>query len=559
MRRIGVKIKNVSPDAGAHRKGRESLEEASAWQTLSDSAERSQRTDGIPFPTHTLMQKQTASPQRLLPRAAADGQVVDTTRRPTVSFLTNKRRLGALLAAAPLCALFPAAASAAGLDGSSLSLGWAIPFAGILLSIALCPLFLPRFWHNHFGKVSVFWALCCAVPLCVLIGFEIGIDAIIHVLLADYVPFIIFVGALFIVAGGIHVRGTFVGHPIVNTAFLATGAVLANFMGTTGAAMLLIRPLIHANENRIRKMQTFIFFIFLVANVGGSLTPLGDPPLFLGFLKGVGFFWTTEHLILPWLVTGGILLAVYFLIDSICYRKDVQDGFEPPKTKEKFGIDGGINILFLGFIIAAVLMSGFWKSGTEISVLGVPFTLESLARDAIFIVTAILSLSFTTKATREANHFTWDPILEVGKLFFGIFVCILPVLEKLRAGHDGHFAPLVALVTNADGTFNNTFFFWLTGSLSAFLDNAPTYLAFFNLAGGDPTLLMGEDAQTLMAISMGAVFMGAVTYIGNAPNFMTVSICHERGIKMPSFFGYMVWSVGILFPTFFLMDMIFLT
>lgn len=473
-----------------------------------------------------------------------------------MSFSLTKRLAAGAAALAALCASAPALA--ASLDGASLSLGWAIPFAGILLSIALFPFFAPHFWHHHFGKVAVFWALACGVPLCTLIDFQVGIDAIIHVLLVDYVPFIIFVGSLFIVAGGIHVRGTFVGHPAVNAAFLAVGAVLANFMGTTGAAMLLIRPLIHANENRQRKMQTFIFFIFLVANVGGALTPLGDPPLFLGFLKGVGFFWTSEHLLLPWLVTCGILLAVYYCIDSVCYKLDVRDGFKAPAVKEKFGIDGGINILFLAVIIGAVLLSGFWRPGVEFTLLGVHFALESIVRDVIFIAAAAASLVMTTKATREANHFTWDPILEVAKLFFGIFVCIVPVLEMLRAGHNGHFAPLVALVTNADGTFNNTFFFWLTGSLSAFLDNAPTYLAFFNLAGGDPTILMTEDAQTLMAISMGAVFMGAVTYIGNAPNFMTVSICHERGIKMPTFFGYMIWSVCILFPTFFLMDMLFL-
>ncbi len=475
-----------------------------------------------------------------------------------VSFSLTKPLTAAAVPALSFC-LFPACACAASLDGSSLSLAWAIPFAGILLSIALCPLFAPHFWHAHFGKASVFWALCCALPLCFLIDVSVGLSSIIHVLLADYVPFIIFVGALFIVAGGIHVRGTFVGRPIVNAGFLAAGAVLANFMGTTGAAMLLIRPLIHANESRTRKMQTFIFFIFLVANVGGALTPLGDPPLFLGFLKGVSFFWTTQHVILPWLFVCAVLLAVYFAIDTIQYKKDLADGFKAPESLEKFGIDGGINILFLAFIIGAVLMSGVWQSGVEVSILGVRFALESLCRDAIFIAAALLSLKFTTKTTREANHFTWDPILEVGKLFFGIFVCIVPVLEMLRAGHDGHFAPLVALVTNEDGTFNNTFFFWLTGSLSAFLDNAPTYLAFFNLAGGDAAILMTENAQTLMAISMGAVFMGAVTYIGNAPNFMTVSICRERGIKMPTFFGYMAWSVLILFPTFFLMDMIFLT
>lgn len=464
-----------------------------------------------------------------------------------------------LALAAPALALFPAIASAAGLDGSQLGLGWAIPFAGILLSIALCPLLVPEFWHHHFGKVSIFWALCTAVPLCALISMDVGVNSIIHVLLADYLPFIIFVGALFIVAGGIHVRGSFVGRPIVNVGFLAVGAALANLMGTTGAAMLLIRPLIEANKDRTRKMQTFIFFIFIVANIGGVLTPLGDPPLFMGFLKGVSFFWTVDHVIVPWLFTLAILLVVYYLIDSWRFRQDVKDGFKAPEDPGKFGIDGGLNFVFLAVIICAVLISGFWRSGSEVTILGVPFTYESLARDGLFILASIGSLALTSKDTREANHFTFDPIVEVGKLFFGIFVCIVPVLEMLRAGMDGAFAPLVALVTNADGTFNNTVFFWLTGTLSAFLDNTPTYLAFFNLAGGDAAILMTEDAQTLMAISMGAVFMGAVTYIGNAPNFMTVSICAERGVKMPSFFGYMLWSVGILFPTFFLMDMIFLT
>ncbi len=454
--------------------------------------------------------------------------------------------------------LLPMAAFAsAGLDGSSLGLTWAIPFAGILLSIALFPLLAPHIWHHHFGKIAVFWALCCAVPMWIFYGSHVAFDSIAHILLTDYLPFLIFVGSLFIVAGGIHVRGSFVGRPVVNTAFLALGAVLANFMGTTGAAMLLIRPLIGANENRKRKVHTFVFFIFLVANVGGALTPLGDPPLFLGFLKGVSFFWTSGHLLAPWLMTVGILLAVYFLIDSMMFRKDVAEGFKAPESTSRFGIDGGINILFLALIIGAVLLAGFWRSGMQVHFLGIHFPVEGLVRDVLFIIAALLSLRFTTRATREANRFTWDPIMEVAKLFFGIFICIVPVLEMLRAGHLGAFAPVVALVTNADGTFNNTVFFWLTGILSAFLDNAPTYLAFFNLAGGDPLVLMTEDAHTLMAISLGSVFMGAVTYIGNAPNFMTVAICNERGIKMPSFFGYMIWSVCILVPTFLAMDLIF--
>ena len=348
-------------------------------------------------------------------------------------------------AAAAGFALAPALASAASLDGSTLGLGWAVPFAGILLCIALCPLFVPHFWHAHFGKVSVFWALCCAVPLCMLLGFSTGIDAVIHVLLADYVPFIIFVGALFVVAGGIHVRGTFVGRPIVNAGVLALGAVLANFMGTTGAAMLLIRPLIEANANRRRKMQTFIFFIFLVANVGGALTPLGDPPLFLGFLKGVSFFWTAEHLLVPWLFTLAILLAVYLAIDGVCYAKDVKDGFRAPDEKKAFGIDGGVNILLLAVIIGAVLLSGFWRPGVEYVFLGVHFALESIVRDVIFLCAAGASLALTTKETRELNHFTWDPILEVAKLFFGIFVCIF-VLKLVFT------AIAYALVGDGDGT-----------------------------------------------------------------------------------------------------------
>ena len=304
-------------------------------------------------------------------------------------------------------------------------------------------------------------------------------------------------------------------------------------------------------------MHTFIFFIFLVANIGGCLTPLGDPPLFLGFLRGVDFFWTVTHMFMPLVVATAILVAIYLVIDTYFYKKEdmakVHSGEKAP-----FKIEGGINFLFLAGVIGAVLLSGFWKSGVHFEFMHVHFSLEALCRDAIFITIAILSLVMTPKAAREGNQFTWDPILEVAKLFFGIFVCIVPVLEMLRAGEAGAFAPLVALVTNADGTYNNEMFFWMTGTLSGFLDNAPTYLAFFNLAGGDPAYLMGEGATTLTAISMGAVFMGALSYIGNAPNFMTVAIVQERGVKMPSFFGYMIWSVALLLPTFYICTKIFL-
>ena len=283
------------------------------------------------------------------------------------------RRTAAAAAAAGFSALPGLALASEGFDGSALGLAWAIPFAGILLSIALFPLFSPHFWHHNFGKIALFWAASCALPLAAVFGADVAFDAVAHILLADYLPFLIFVGALFTVAGGIHVRGAFVGKPLVNTLFLATGAVLANLMGTTGAAMLLIRPLIGANEGRKRKVHTFIFFIFLVANVGGALTPLGDPPLFLGFLRGVDFFWTTEHLLAPWLATAGALLVVYYVIDSVMFRKDVAAGEFTPDAeahKKAFGLDGKLNILFLAVIVGAVLLSGTWNPGIDFTVLG---------------------------------------------------------------------------------------------------------------------------------------------------------------------------------------------
>lgn len=468
----------------------------------------------------------------------------------------NKKK--ALLLAS-LLGFLPATAFAS-LPGPELSLCWAIPFAGILLSIALCPLFVPHFWHKNYGKVALLWALLCAVPLFMSFDAHTSIEALAHALIGDYIPFIIFVGSLYIVAGGIHLKGSFLGKPALNTFFLFVGAILANFMGTTGAAMLLIRPLLGANKVRRYQMHTYIFFIFIVANIAGSLTPLGDPPLFLGFLRGVTFFWTAVHL---WEVTGlavGLLLLIYFLLDSYLFKKESKDNpaLSSHVNDTPFGIEGSINFVLLALIVGAVLLSGFWKTGVEYSVLGVHLRLESVIRDCIFVVAAVLSLLLTKKAYREANQFSWEPILEVGKLFFGIFVTIVPVLEMLRAGSHGAFAPVVALVSNANGEPVNAAYFWLTGLLSSFLDNAPTYLAFFNLAGGDPQLLMTTESHTLMAISMGAVFMGAMTYIGNAPNFMVVSIVQNRGIKMPSFFGYMLWSYGILIPIFLVLMWLFL-
>jgi Na+/H+ antiporter NhaD/arsenite permease-like protein len=455
-------------------------------------------------------------------------------------------------------AALPATAAAATLDGATLGLGWAVPFAGMLLSIALLPLVALRIWHHHYGKIAVGWSALTLLPLAALHGGHAALDLAAHTLLLEFLPFIIFIGTLYVVAGGIYVRGNLHGSPGLNTGILAIGAVLASVMGTTGAAMLLIRPLIRANDNRHYRVHTIVFFVFIVANIGGSLTPLGDPPLFLGFLKGVSFFWTLEHMLLPMLFAVAVLLLLFFAIDTWLYRKDLARGLKRDPTPDSaLRIEGGVNFLLLALVVGAVLMSGLAKTGIEVDVLGQKLVLEGLMRDAAFLVIAAVSMTVTKKATRKANHFGWAPIEEVAKLFLGIFLTMAPVLLMLKSGLDGAFAPLVRLVTDDAGQPVDAMYFWLSGALSSFLDNAPTYLVFFNLAGGEPETLMTTMAPTLLAISCGAVFMGANTYIGNAPNFMVKAIAEERGIRMPGFFGYMLWSGAILLPIFVAMTFVF--
>lgn len=449
-----------------------------------------------------------------------------------------------------------AGADAPAIDGRHLGLLWMIPFAGILLSIAIMPLAAPSFWHHHFGKVSAFWAALIVVPFALIHGVPTAAYEVVHLLLLDYIPFIVLLTALFTVTGGIHIKGNLHGSPSMNTALLAIGTVLAGWMGTTGASMLLIRPVIRANDDRRHKIHVFVFFIFLVSNIGGALTPLGDPPLFLGFLKGVSFFWTTTHLFSEMLVCAIVLLGLFYAIDSYWYRKEGRPKPDPtPETPVR--IEGGVNIVLLAAIVGAVLASGTWNPGIQFTVFHVTLELQNVLRDLILVAICFLSLRLTSRASRLDNGFSWAPMLEVAKLFAGIFITIAPALAILRAGKDGVLAPLVALVTGPDGQPNDVWYFWLTGILSSFLDNAPTYLVFFNLAGGDPTVLMGALASTLAAISCGAVFMGANSYIGNAPNFMVKAVVEEAGIRMPSFFGYMAWSCGILLPLFVLLTVIF--
>ena len=460
------------------------------------------------------------------------------------------------LAAALLLIPSPALAAEA-LDGAKLSLLWALPFVAILLCIATGPVLYPHLWEHHYDKFSLVIAALVVLPLLISAGPASTAAVLTHTALLEYMPFILLLLALFVTAGGIYLQGNLHDSVFTNTVLLAVGGFLASVVGTTGASMILIRPLIRANDDRKYNVHVVIFFIFIVANIGGSLSPLGDPPLFIGFLKGVDFFWTTTHLLTETLLVGGIVLAIFATIDIYLHRKEGKQVLKDPTPDSPLKLHGKINLLLIGVIISAILMSAYWKPGVVFNVLGTELRLQDLIRDGIFVSVVFASLALTRKQDRKANGFTWGPIREVAILFAAIFVCIVPVMAMLQAGAKGPFAPLLALVTNADGSTNNVAYFWLTGVLSSFLDNAPTYLVFFQLAGGDAQALMTTGAATLAAISSGAVFMGANTYIGNAPNFMVYAIARQAGVKMPSFFGYMLWSGAVLIPVFVLTTFIF--
>ena len=441
-------------------------------------------------------------------------------------------------------------------NGQALSLYWAIPFVGILLSIALCPLFLARLWHHHYGKIVAIWTFLFLSSALFSFGLTTTIELTVHAIIEEYIPFILLLLTLFTVSGGILIKSDKICTPKSNVILLAVGVVFASIMGTTGAAMLMIRPLLRANRQRQYAVHTIIFFIFLVANIGGGLTPLGDPPLFIGFLKGVDFFWTVKHMLLPVVLTSGLLLIIYYFIDRYYYVKQYGVINNTIRT-EPVKLYGLKNLVLLVAIIASVLLSGVWHSSLYFTLLGSQIALQNLVRDVLFITITLISIVITPKQVRAGNEFNWDPIKEVAKLFIGIFITIVPVLAILRAGDQGALASMVSMVTSEHGTPINSMYFWLSGLLSGFLDNAPTYLVFFNLASGNATTLMSAYADTLLAISMGSVFMGALSYIGNAPNFMVKSIATQHKINMPSFFGYMKWSIGILIPIFIIDNLVF--
>jgi Na+/H+ antiporter NhaD/arsenite permease-like protein len=465
---------------------------------------------------------------------------------------------GALAAGAALAGGI-APANAAALGELTLPWPWALPFVGLLLSIAVGPLLAPKFWHAHYGKFAFVWSALALTPLAALHGVPTALTALSHAILGEYSSFIILLTALYVVAGGILVTGSLRGTPLVNAAILAFGTMIASVVGTTGAAMILVRPLLRANSARLHNVHVVVFFIFLAANIGGALSPLGDPPLFVGFLRGVDFFWTTTHLWRQTALTAALVLAVFVAIDIWFYRQDRRVavvGEKPPN--EPIRVHGIVNLALIVLIVGAILLSALWKPDIAFHVYDTVLELQDIVRDVALAAIAVASLVLTPEEHRERNGFTFEPIVEVAKLFAGIFICIVPVTAMLQMGHGGPFSWALTLMSNGAGEPHNAAYFWLTGILSAVLDNAPTYLVFFDLADGDAARLMGELAPTLAAISMGAVYMGAFTYIGNAPNFMIYAIAAERGVNMPSFFGFMMWSGAVLLPVFAVVTYVFL-
>jgi len=450
-----------------------------------------------------------------------------------------------------ISSVFSADGHAIHLNANELSLVWLIPFIGILLSIALIPLISSSFWHHNYGKVSLFWGILFLLSF-VIVFPEYTSFYILEVYLREFIPFIVLLLALFTVSGGILISGNLNGSPILNLCILIIGTILASIMGTTGASMLLIRPIIRANSWRDNKTHLIVFFIFLVSNIGGSLTPIGDPPLFLGFLKGVDFTWPLFHMYKPMLLVSIIILVLFYLIDSYLYKKEIDKA--PVREDLSLKIDGKINFILIGIIIFAVILSGqpflqnsFLRYENENLM-----TYGILMQLIILLSITFISLKITPKIIREGNDFTWEPIKEVSKLFATIFITMVPAIEMLK-GVKNEVGPMSWMknVLIEDGQNIDFMYYWLTGILSSFLDNAPTYVVFFTTAGSETT------GSTLLAISCGAVFMGAMTYIGNAPNFMVKSIAEENKINMPSFFGFMLWSILILIPIFIVVSLLF--
>ncbi|HEY2616955.1 MAG TPA: sodium:proton antiporter [Acetobacteraceae bacterium] len=431
------------------------------------------------------------------------------------------------------------------------SLAWGLPFAGLLASMAMFPIVAPRFWHRWMGSIAFAWSAVLLAQQVVVSGAVAAVATAGHALLVDYLPFIALLLALYTAGGGVLLRGGLTGTPAGNTAMLAIGMAMGTVMGTTGASMVLIHPLLRANAHRRRKVHLVLFLIVLVANASGALTPLGNPPLYLGLLHGVPFFWPARHLLAPLLVVTGALLAAFYLID-----RRLAVGEPPARRPRRFRVRGLRNVALILLVVLVVLGQGF-VPGWDVVMLGQTVAPAKLAGVLVLLLVTLLSIAVTPRAIRQSNDFTWHPMAEVAMLFAAIFITISPVVTMLRAGIDGPLAPLLQLSRDGNGQPWPLAYFWLTGLLSAFLDNAPTYLVFFELAGIRPAELSGADGVTLAAVSAGAVFFGGLTYIGNAPNMMLRAIAAHRGVRMPGFFGFTLLASALLLPVLAVVGLVF--
>ena len=434
---------------------------------------------------------------------------------------------------------------------------WALPFAGLILTIAVAPLMLRHHWERHYAIIAVGWVLIFVVADTIAFGAAAAAARIVAVALLEYLPFILLVGTLHVVTGGIHVHGTPRGTPAINTALLAVGTALASIIGTPGAGLLLVRPLLRANRHRRHTRHVFVFFIFLVCNVGGALSPLGDPPLLLGYLRGVPFFWPTTHLALPTLTLAAGLLAIFYGLDRYLREREGGPQTAPLAGRGPLGIEGRTNVALLGAAGVAILLRAFWHTDAAVAVMGTRWGAADIAADALLAAAALLSLALTPAAIRRANEFAWAPVVEVAVLFGAIFITVIPVTAIMAAGASGPAAPLIERMV-IDGRPDNALFYHVTGVLSAFVDNAPTYLVFFGLAGGDPARLAGPLSGTLAAISAGACYFGGLSYIGNAPNLLVKTIVESNGIRMPGFFGYIAWAAVCLLPWLVVVEFLFI-
>jgi Na+/H+ antiporter NhaD/arsenite permease-like protein len=468
-------------------------------------------------------------------------QTSDIMALPRASGRGKRNRLAILVAAGLTLLPMPCLAASA---GPVPGLEWDIPFVGLLLSIAVLPMLAPHFWHKWMGLVALAWCLVLLVPEAIFRGPGLAAAGAWHAVLDEYLPFVTLLLALFTAGGGILLRDGPGGTPRGNTAILALGTLMAGVMGTTGAAMVLIHPLLRSNAHRLRQVHLVVFFILLVANAGGATTPLGDPPLYIGFLRGVPFEWPLLNLFEPMVIVAAPLLTIFYLVDRRMARSD------PPAPPGKpLQLIGWPNVVLVGIVVLTVLGQGLFRL-PEVPLFGQTIGAERLIGIVVFLVIVAVSLGVTPAGVRKENDFSWHPIQEVAILFAAIFITITPVGAALHAGFDGPMAPLLDMTLNTAGQPEPWAYFWLTGILSAFLDNAPTYLVFFQLAEIDPDHLVGLSSTVLVAISAGAVFFGALTYIGNAPNMMVRAIAVRRGVKMPGFFGYFLIAGGLLLPWF---------